>query len=162
MLIKIIKILPMILATSVLFTNFLIPVKSSLAEPPKDAKLIAEHLDFFGFQSKITEDYLLAESSKYISIYMHQMDIGLNLNIAFTVNQNAIKNRGKLTELLNNINAKAIVIKLYVDENSDLVIEAVYTGDYNKKEFGSFIQTYLADYELVYENWEELNQYLHD
>ncbi len=162
MLIKMMKTLLAILATSVVFTTFLIPVKPSLAAPPKDAKLIAEHLEFFGFQSKITEDYLLAESSKYVSIYMHQMDLGLNLNIAFPVNQNAIKNRAKLTELLNNINAKAIVIKLYVDESNDLVIEAVYTGDYNKKEFGSFIQTYLADYELVYEKWEDLNQYLKD
>ena len=133
-------------------------VNPAFSAPPKDARQVAEHLEFLGFTSKIDSDVLQATNPNHFSIYASDNKIGIRFNVAFTINTNSIKNKVELMEILNELNAQASVIKFYLSEN-DIVFEAVYSGRYDKKEFGVFMQAYLSDYQLVYRT-SELASYI--
>ncbi|WLT40613.1 YbjN domain-containing protein (plasmid) [Synechocystis sp. B12] len=92
---------------------------------------------------------------------MEQVDYGIMFSLAFSTNANAVKDKEKLINVLNKLNAQAFVIKFYLDNENDIVFEAVYTGGYDKQSFGNFIDTYLSDYDLVYQN-TELVKYIGD
>jgi hypothetical protein len=124
------------------------------AAPPKDARRVAEHLEFLGFTSKIDSDVLQATHPNHFSIYASDSDLGIRFTLFFPINANAVQNKARLMELLNKLNAEALVIKFYLDDEDDIAFEAIYAGDYDRQEFGVFMQAYLSDYRLVYQNYE--------
>ena len=146
-----------ILLSSLLILSSLF-INPAYSVPLNDKQKISEHLEFFGFKSSMDGDSLKATSSQHFPIYLNQTDYGIRFNLALSVNAKAAQNKAKLMDILNALNAECRVIKFYLDQG-DIVFESLYIGDYNRQEFGAFIQAYLSDYDVVYKN-SELSQYI--
>jgi hypothetical protein len=106
-----------------------------------------------GFESSIDGDYLKATSPKHLPLFLSQTSYGIRFTLAFTVNSNALQNKAKLMDILNKLNSEALVTKFYLSQG-EMVFESNYIGDYERQNFGIFMQTYLSDYDLVYKNTE--------
>ena len=115
------------------------------AKLPADAKKIQKHLEYLGYEVKVDQKVILAEHSNRVNIivmgYPEHLN-GILIQAVFTGTEYAKNHTEKLIPLINRVNKKAICFRAYMDKDYDLTLESWYTGAYDRKRFGLFLDQF--------------------
>ena len=108
---------------------------------------ISNHLQFLGYEVTSDDKITRATHSANFNFLMKTFIGGVLLTAYLGGNKFAKNKRNRQTylEFLNAMNRTANVTRFYADDDSDLVMEAVFSGDYNKAVFGEFIEQWNLD-----------------
>lgn len=120
----------------------------SLSAPPKDLDLIKTHLEFLGYSVSVED-----ESGKPFTRVNHPSKLGFGMQhykdgLRIYMNANVVRSE-KSFEAINEINAKCIVCRVYIDKKDLLVWEAYFVGEYRKDIFSLFIEAWEKDTQMI-------------
>ena len=113
--------------------------QGALADLPDKADEIGKHLEFLGYTVQPKDDRLIAKHPKYFNFYLKSFAGGILLTAYFTGSEYAKQHQGEFYALANELNKGSAVARYYVDQDTDLIIEAWYPGGYERVQFGVFI-----------------------
>ncbi len=119
------------------------------ADIPADAEAIATHLEFHGYTRGDEEGWLTFSHEERLSFTMQSYQGGILLQSWFGGTEYAAQNPNEFRLVVNSMNTSATVMRLYVDEDGDLAMEAWYPGTYNKETFTAFLDAWIADGETL-------------
>lgn len=108
---------------------------------------IAGHLEFLGYEVSEDGGVTRALHSRRWNLLMKEYKGGVLFTSFLGGNDFAKRgrNRQAYLEFINTMNHRASVARFYIDDDSDLVMEAFWAGDYDKVNFGEFMELWDAD-----------------
>ena len=110
------------------------------AVPPVDVDAIRTHVEFFGYATQLDEDQLIATHPDRLNLQFRQVGGGVLVVSYVTLHKELVRaNRAEFLEVLNTLNLNAVAVRLYVDADLDVAIEAWYPGGYERDRFGLLI-----------------------
>ena len=107
----------------------------------------SNHLQFLGYEITDSGESKLARHSEKWNMVFKSYKGGL-LFTAYLTGSDYAKNRRNETEylkLINALNHAASVARFYIDDDQDLVMEAVWPADYDRSQFGAFMDLWDHD-----------------
>ena len=119
----------------------ILPVAAS-AKVPANAEAVKTHLEFLGYKVTQNEKRMKATHSKYVNFLLKKYRGGIYCIAYFGASPEAKSDRLGYLNALNKLNSNAIIVRFYADKVSDLAVEAVYVGAYEKARFGDFIDKF--------------------
>lgn len=124
---------------------------------------IKNHLEFLGY-SVIIEDNegkksITAKSSNKPTLVARFGKANEQSFVLFTCSYNGLKKVDSLEQykFVNTMNMRLTLNTVFIDNSGDLGFSAAYTGEYNKKAFGDFIDLFLDGITLTMRK-EEFNK----
>ena len=106
------------------------------------------HLEFMGYEiEQLDEKRYKAMHEKYFNMIVKDYVFGVIFISIFGKSDTA--NRETLLEFANALNDEAILGRFIVDQDEDLRVEFVFSGDYSKKEFSRFIELIQSDFKAM-------------
>ena len=108
---------------------------------------ISDHLQFLGYEVTSDDRATKAIHSEKWNLFIKPLKGGVLFTSFLTGNNYAKnkKNKQAYLEFINSTNQVSSVTRFYADNDFDLVMEAVWPGDYSKIGFGEFIEQWDAD-----------------
>lgn len=106
---------------------------------------MAAHLEFMGYELTRENDRVRAIHRRHLNINLRDFRGGILLTSLFGCSTQAKSNRLGYLNLVNSLNHAASVVRVYADDDSDLVIEAWHPASYDRAKFGEFLELWNAD-----------------
>jgi len=106
---------------------------------------IIMHLEFLGYEITRNGERTVAKHPSKFNIALLPLAGGILLTSIFGGNENAQRDKFGYLEMINTLNAKAVIARFYADEDLDLFMEAWYPNYYDRTEFGAFLETWDRD-----------------
>ncbi len=106
---------------------------------------IKKHLEFLGYtikqldETNPDENAVLADHPIKPNIFFRQYSGGALAVYSFKTGQAAKDQRSEFLDFINSVNAKTTVARCFANSEGSFVFEAWYSGDYDKKMFGLFM-----------------------
>ncbi|MBD3368476.1 MAG: hypothetical protein GF405_09950 [Candidatus Eisenbacteria bacterium] len=119
-----------------------IPVSADI---PEHAEEITTHLEFNGYTAGEEDGWLTFSHPERLSFTMQTYQGGILLQSWFGGTEYAGEHPGEFHTVVNSMNAGATTMRLYVDNDGDLAMEAWYPGTYDKETFSSFLDAWEDD-----------------
>jgi hypothetical protein len=119
------------------------------AEMPAEADAIATHLEFYGYTRGDEEGWLTFSHDEKLSFTMQSYQGGILMQSWFGGTAYSAEHPDEFHSVVNSMNAAATVMRLYVDDDGDLAMEAWYPGAYSKEIFTSFLEAWIEDGEML-------------
>ncbi|MGI6367009.1 MAG: hypothetical protein ACOX2L_01390 [Anaerolineae bacterium] len=121
---------------------------------------LAGHLAFLGYQAEPNESgEVLRMSHPSRADFTMRMYLGGCLMTAwYGTRPQALVEREAFLEAINALNARAAVVRYYVDDEFDFAAEMLYLPPYDRVGFGSVMDLWHRDFSQMFESG--LNQYL--
>jgi hypothetical protein len=107
----------------------------------------ATHLRFLGYEVNVENEVIFAEHPNKSNIILFVYSNGTMMKALFRAGNDATRNRQAYLELLNQLNTKSLVTRYYADNDSDLVYEAFFSGEYSQASFAHFLDLWDADFQ---------------
>jgi len=115
------------------------------ADIPEEADAITTHLEFHGYTRGDEESWLTFSHEERLSFTMQSYQNGILLQSWFGGTEYAAEHPDEFHAVVNSMNAAATVMRLYVDDDGDLTMEAWYPGPYDKGTFTAFLEAWVND-----------------
>lgn len=131
-----------------------------LAAVPENAAEIKAHLEFMGYEVSYFKEHMLAKHPMHPNFVLGQHASGMIVTKPFKSNAAGKQNRAKLLDIANHLNAGALAVRYYIDNENDMVVEAFYPGSYNKQSFSLFIDAFNMMQKQLEVNLKQLSGYL--
>jgi len=132
----------------------------SQGEIPNNAEDITTHLEFLGFEVTLEEGQMVTAHATRLDMTIQQWEGGLLFTNFGTPTTYALKNLKNLMRFINKLNSKAGTARYYLNEHNQIIIEAYYPGDYNKKSFGAFLEIWEKELTNIKNIMSEMPNYL--
>ena len=123
---------------------------------------IKMHLEYLGYASipNEGENMNIFMRPGMPTIFIDQMNHNrLVIKSLYEYNKNGVSNRSGLLEYVNHLN-KYSYISTYTVDNNTLGFSAIYTGLYDRIEFGQFMDAYEHDSTTLFDKTPETQVYL--
>ncbi len=113
---------------------------------PLDGRMI-EHMQFAGYQDEPTQqpDVRRFVHKKRMNLSVRQRVDGLMFYAWYRATPHLRSHRAECLAAFNDANAKFIAMRMYIDADEDVAIEAFYPGVYQKTNFSEFLDTLAGD-----------------
>ncbi|RME07468.1 MAG: hypothetical protein D6812_00085 [Deltaproteobacteria bacterium] len=144
----------------VLVALFLLPAVPSPAAPPDHAVDLIKHLEFLGYDVSMDSERIIAKHSKHLNILLKKYRGGILVTAYFGGSAYGKQHRTEWLSVINALNQEAAAARYYLDGDGDLIIEGYYPGDYDKKSFGLFIETFNLEGMNLAKKSNDLMKYL--
>lgn len=107
----------------------------------------SNHLQFLGYEITDSGESKRARHSQRWNMVFKVYKDGLLFSAYLTGSDHAKQsgNRTEYLELVNALNRAASVTRFYLDDDQDLVMEAVWPGEYERERFGAFMDLWDTD-----------------
>jgi hypothetical protein len=132
----------------------------SVAEVPANAEAVKTHLEFMGYEVTQNEKRMKATHSKHLNILLKKYRGGIYVVAFYGGNESAKSDRYGYLNAINQLNEKSVIVRYYADEASDLAIESVYLGDYEKGRFSDFMEKFNNSLEQLKDDTGGIKRYL--
>jgi len=108
---------------------------------------IGNHLQFLGYEVTSDDKATKAIHSEKWNLFIKTFKGGILFTTFLNGNKFAKnkRNRQAYLEFINSMNQRASVTRFYADDDSDFLMEALWSGDYNKVGFGEFMEQWDVD-----------------
>lgn len=121
----------------------LVLAATAFADPPKDHKKFAKHLEKEGdYDTETSDSFLTARHEEQLNIVLKAYRDGV---LVQTYVETGDQEFDDIIGRVNSLNANATVAKFYIDGDGDTMIEAWYPGEYEKDTFENFLEAWQAD-----------------
>lgn len=110
---------------------------------------VKNHFEFLGYTVIEGEDLLRCKHLDHMSISVQQFKSGILFVNFFSGSEYSKTHRTEFLEFCNSLNAKAVMVRAYVDKDGDLVLEGWFMGTYERQRFGGFIEIWHRDTERL-------------
>jgi len=115
------------------------------ADMPVEADAITTHLEFHGYTRGDDEEWLSFSHEERLSFTVQSYQGGILIQSWFGGTDYADQHASEFHAVVNDMNAAATVMRLYVDDDGDLAMEAWYPGEYKKDTFSAFLDAWVDD-----------------
>ncbi len=124
-----------------------IPSFPAMAQVFDGSDRFREHLSFLGYavEEQADNDQLVARHDSHANVVMRSFGGGVLLQSFYTMKRDREGLRATALELINRFNEKAKLTRFYIDKDGDLAIEALFLIEYDREDFGLFMETYNDD-----------------
>jgi hypothetical protein len=112
---------------------------------------MAEHLQFLGYEIAREGELIFARHPRKFNIVMKLVGGGILIASFFTCTDEAKRDRSGYLEMINTLNARAVLARFYADEDSDLRMEAWHPNAYDRHTFSAFMELWDHDSGLLLE-----------
>jgi len=120
-----------------------------------------DHLDFLGYEVERKEGWSKALHERRMNIFFKEYNGGILLTGSYTSDDFAKGNRGDYLNFINMLNRRALVARIYADDEGSICFDAWFSGIYDKKQFGMFMDSWHYDKgELLSKSEPETTKYL--
>jgi len=141
--------------------------KNDTSEVIEVDKEFLDHLDFLGYEVKkdtVTDNsqsYIAKHKSKYTLVFNQVSELGVSFHSFFTLNIKKVENNKlELLAQINKITADTNFVSFYIGENLNMFgVKAFYLGEYNKKCFADFIDSFQGFTQLRLSELNYLKKY---
>ena len=122
----------------------------TLQEDPKIVfKDFVNHLEFLGYTATTKKKAVHFKHPKNINFLFRMYRGGYLLTATFEGSEQGKQHLSDFLRLCNLGNSSATVAKFYLDKDKDFIVEAWYGGVYDKKHFGTFLNNWNTDWQLL-------------
>lgn len=132
----------------------------SYGQIPNMAEEITTHLEFLGFEVTLEEGKMVTTHTTRLDMTIQQWEGGLLFTNFGNPTPYALKNLKNLMRFINKLNSKAGAGRYYLNEHNQIIIEAYYPGDYNKKSFSTFLDIWEKELTNLSNIMNEMPNYL--
>ena len=109
------------------------------------------HLEFNGYRVEEIGELLYCRHSRKSNLILKEIiERGVLVSLVYTFQPNL--NRFDVLEYLNHLNAHLIFMKAYMDQDSDLILETFFEGDYDRTNFSILLDNIEYDMRTLIEN----------
>jgi hypothetical protein len=112
---------------------------------------MAEHLQFLGYEIAREGELILAKHPRKLNIVMKPFGDGVLIASIFACADEAKRDRQGYLDMINTLNARAVLARFYADEDSDLRMEAWHPNAYDRHTFSAFMELWDHDSGLLLE-----------
>jgi len=112
---------------------------------------MAEHLQFLGYEIAREGELILAKHPRKLNIVMKPLGGGILIAAFLACANEAKRDRPGYLDMINTLNARAVLARFYADEDSDLRMEAWHPDAYDRHTFGVFMDLWDRDSGLLLE-----------
>ena len=108
---------------------------------------ISNHLGFLGYESTVDGEVTRAVHASRWNLVLKDYQGGVLITSYLGSNDHAKNKRHRQAylEMINSMNQEASVTRFYADNDTDLVMEALWLGDYDRVSFGDFMEKWDVD-----------------
>lgn len=139
---------------------FSLSTQQAVAAPPEKSQEIMEHLEFMGYEVSANTKKIKAQHNEHLNINIKKYRGGMLITAYFGGSDYAKKNLPEFYKTLNKLNKQAASARYYIDSDTDLVLEAYYPGEYNKKNFSAFINAFNLERDFLSEMGESVTKFI--
>ena len=108
---------------------------------------MSNHLQFLGYDIADSDEAKKASHVQRWNIVFREYKGGVlfSASLSGSAYAKSEENRQAFLELINSMNRAASVARFYSDEDQDFVMEAMWSGDYERVSFGRFMDLWDSD-----------------
>jgi hypothetical protein len=110
---------------------------------------VVGHLESHGYSITAKDQLRLATHTSKLNMTFRMNKGGILFTAFCRTQDQAKKDRKGFLDFLNQLNAKASVVRFYADSDSDLAIEAWYPDQYDRGTFGTFLDAWETESTLM-------------
>lgn len=122
---------------------------------------ISTHLEFLGYEIVRNDTgSVSARHQSHFNVVFKQYGYGLLFSAYFGTNPDGIIRRDEMLARCNAFHREARVCRGYLDNDSDLIVEAVFPAFYNKAAFAVFLEALNADLRNMAKDTVNLAEFL--
>lgn len=144
------------------------PGKTIEPEPPKTTEpalspeqvKIIEHLKFLGYEVSVQGPVIRARHKVELNLLIKVYEQGFMMKAVFAGSEHAKKNLVEFMALVNECNKLAKLNRYYIDEDGDLIIEALFPGYYEKSVFGNVLSLFNQDFRQATAKYPDISKFL--
>lgn len=103
------------------------------------------HLEFLGYVPDRQEAFIRLTHTKYLNFVLKEFGGGVLLSDYFIGNAHAKETRPEFVDFVNKMNQQATVARFYLDDETDLVVEAWLPAFYDKAIFAATMDAWQRD-----------------
>lgn len=120
---------------------------------------ISQHLEYLGYTiSPAEERSFHARHPSKANILVRSFAGGCLITAWYGTTADSLVNREGFLEVLNSLNAQAIVSRYYVDKEYDFAVETFFHPPYDRSSFAQFMDLWDRDFARMLES--DVDQYL--
>lgn len=124
----------------------LVAVSAGQAAVINNRDALVNHLKIAGYEVEIRDNETLTVKSRTEpNFIIRGTDEGLLFRCFFGGSNKAKANRTGFVGFVNQLNEKAMLVRYYVDSDTDLAIEALFPGDYDQRLLTIFLNSWRKD-----------------
>lgn len=118
------------------------------------------HLEFLGYQVRDDGEALFAVHPSELNIIVKPGAGGALVTSYLGCTPEAKSDRTGVLGFVNDLNQRTLMAVFYLDRDSDLAISAFFVGDYERVNFGRFVEIWQHDTARLVEDQDRARKYL--